>query len=86
VPGAWRSSTPLRFVEVFGTSSLAGYFFHQALLFYRVLGFSFEACWGKSASWPQYWVLTLLLVTCTFALTWVTDRLYRARAPMRWST
>src|SRR6266478_1688271 len=78
VSGAWRSSAPLRFVEVFGTSSLAGYFFHQALLFYRVLGFSFEARWGKSASWPRYWVLTLLLIACTFALTWLTDRLYKA--------
>ena len=78
VPGAWRSSAPLRFIEVFGTSSLAGYFFHQALLFYRVLGFSFEARWGKSASWPQYWALTLLLIACTFALTWLTDRLYGA--------
>jgi uncharacterized membrane protein len=77
VPGAWRSSAPLRFIEVFGTSSLAGYFFHQALLFYRVLGFSFEARWGKSASWPQYWVLTVLLIACTFALTSLTDRLYR---------
>ena len=83
VPGAWRSSTPLRFVEVFATSSLAGYFFHQALLFYRVRGFSFEARWGKSASWPQYWVLTVLLIACTFVLTWLTDRLYRA--PMPWS-
>ena len=77
VPGAWRSSSPLRFVEVFGTSSLAGYFFHQALLFYRVLGFSFEARWGKSASWPQYWALTLLLIACTFALTLLTDRVYQ---------
>jgi uncharacterized membrane protein len=86
VPGTWRSSAPVRFVEVFGTSSLAGYFFHEMLLFKRVLGFSFEAAWGKSCAWPQYWALTALLAACTFALTWLTDRLYQAidrREPVR---
>ena len=78
VPGGWRNSAPVRFVEVFGTSSLAGYFFHEMLLFYRVLGFSFEGRWGKSCSWPRYWALTALLAACTFALTWLTDRVYQA--------
>ena len=78
VPGGWRASAPVRFVEVFGTSSLAGYFFHEMLLFFRVFGFSFEARWGSSASWPQYWALVVLLAACTFALTWLTDRLYKA--------
>ena len=73
-----RTTLPVRFVEVFGASSLAGYFFHEMLLFYRVFGFSFEARWGKSADWPQYWALVLLLVACTFVLTVATDRLYRA--------
>jgi len=78
VPGSWRSSAPVRFVEVFGMSSLAGYFFHEILLFFRIFGFSFEARWGKSCSWPQYWVLIVLLAACTFALTWITDRIYQA--------
>jgi len=73
-----RTALPVRFVEVFGASSLAGYFFHEMLLFKRVFGFSFEARWGKSADWPQYWALVLLLAGCTFALTVATDRLYRA--------
>jgi len=78
VPGRWRSSAPLRFVEVFATSSLAGYFFHEMLLFFRIFGFSFEAVWGKSCSWPQYWAVIALLAACTFALTWATDRIYQA--------
>jgi uncharacterized membrane protein len=78
VPGSWRTSAPIRFVEVFGMSSLAGYFFHEMLLFYRVFGFSFEARWGKSCSWPQYAALVIVLAACTFALTWLTDRVYSA--------
>ncbi len=75
-PG-FRASAPVRFVEVFGTSSLAGYFFHQALLFYRVFGFSFESRWGKSCGWPLYAALVALLIACTFVLTWLTDRIYQ---------
>ena len=66
------------FIEVFGTSSLAGYFFHEMLLFKRVFGFSFEAMWGHSANWGTYALLTILLAGCTFALTWLTDRAYGA--------
>jgi uncharacterized membrane protein len=75
--GGRKSPPPVRFIEVFGTSSLAGYFFHEMLLFFRVFGFSFEARWGKSADWPQYWALVMLLVVCTFALTLAVDRVYR---------
>ena len=78
IPGSWRGSAAVRFVEVFGTSSLAGYFFHEMLLFFRVFGFSFEARWGKSCSWPQYAALTILLAACTFVLTWMTARIYAA--------
>jgi Heparan-alpha-glucosaminide N-acetyltransferase, catalytic len=77
VQGGWRSSAPVRFVEVFGMSSLAGYFFHQALLFKRVFGFSFEARWGEKCSWPEYAALVALLIACTFALTWLTDQVYQ---------
>jgi hypothetical protein len=75
--GAWRRSLPVRFIEVFATSSLAGYFFHEMLLFFRIFGFSFEGRWGKACSWPQYWAVTALLVACTFALTWLTDLVYQ---------
>ena len=75
--GRWRTSLPVRFVEMFGTSSLAGYFFHQALLYKQIRGFSFDAVWGKHCDWAQYWLLVALLIACTFVLTWATDQVYR---------
>jgi uncharacterized membrane protein len=71
--GPW----PVRFVEVFGTSSLAGYFLHEMLLFYRFAGFSFETVWGNRCSWPLYWPVLALLIAATFALTVLVDRVYR---------
>jgi uncharacterized membrane protein len=77
LPGRWRATAPVRFVEVFGSSSLAGYFFHQMLLYKQIRGFSFDAVWGKRCDWPQYWLLTALLIACTFVLTWAMDHVYR---------
>jgi len=85
VRGSWRGSAPVRFVEVFGMSSLACYFFHQALLFKRIFGFSFEARWGERCSWPLYAAVVALLIACTFALTWLTDQVYQ-RLDRRLST
>jgi uncharacterized membrane protein len=68
---------PVWFVEVFGTSSLAGYFFHEMLLFFRIRGVCFEAIWGNRLAWAQYWPVLALLISLTFALTWITDRIYR---------
>jgi uncharacterized membrane protein len=68
----------VRFVAVFGGSSLAAYFFHEALLFYRLFGrLSFERFWGNREDWPVYWLLTACLIAATFALAWLTDRAYR---------
>jgi uncharacterized membrane protein len=75
--GAWRTSAPVRFVEVFGTSSLAAYFFHEMLLFFRIFGLSFDRFFRDRSSWPQYWALLLLLLAMTWALTWATDQVYR---------
>lgn len=75
--GTWSSSLPVRFVEVFGTSSLAGYFIHEMLLYFHIAGFSFEVVWGGRCSWPRYCAVLALLIACTFALTWLTDQLYR---------
>jgi uncharacterized membrane protein len=85
--GAWQRSLPIRFVEVFGASSLAAYFFHEALLFYRIRGLSFHALWGDRATWPQYWGLVAPLIAMTFVLTWLADRAYQrlglgGRAPV----
>ena len=44
-----QRSIPIRFIEVFGTSSLAGYFYLESLLFYRIRGVSFLARAGTHA-------------------------------------
>ena len=72
-----RTSALVRFIEVFGSSSLAGYFFHQMLLFFHLFGFSFEKFWGNRCSWPQYGALLALLIAMTFALTVLTDAIYQ---------
>lgn len=71
------SGALVRFIEVFGTSSLAAYFFHQMLLYFHLFGFSFEKFWGDRSSWPQYGALLALLIAMTFALTVLTDAIYR---------
>ena len=75
--GASRASWPVKLVELFGTSSLAAYFFHEMLLFFRILGLSFDRFFRDRCSWPQYWALLLVLLAMTWALTWATDQLYR---------
>jgi uncharacterized membrane protein len=75
-PAGARAVSRIPLVELFGTSSLAGYFFHQMLLFFRIGGFSFEGRWGNSCSWPKYWLVLALLVAATAVLTWAMDRVY----------
>jgi len=72
-------SAPVRFVSAFGGTSMAAYFFHEALLYFRLplVGFSFNAWWGKSCDWPKYWALTALLIGITYLLVLLTDRVYR---------
>ena len=81
-----RQGRPLWFIEVFGTSSLAGYFFHEMLLFFRIFGLSFARFWQDRATWPQYWALLAALVAMTFGLTWLTDRVYQRFQPGRTNT
>ncbi|WXH33402.1 hypothetical protein WA016_07407 [Myxococcus stipitatus] len=65
-----------RFIEVFGTSSLSAYFFHEMLLFYRIGGvFSFQRFWGDRSGWVQYWVLTAVIIVATWMLCLAWDRL-----------
>jgi uncharacterized membrane protein len=78
LPEAWRSSPPVRFVELFGTSSLAAYFFHEMLLFYQVRGVSLDVLFGQRCGWWSYVGLTLCVIAGTAVLAWVTDRVYRA--------
>jgi hypothetical protein len=76
--GAWRTSLPMRWIDLFGTSSLAGYFFHEALIYYRVFGFSFATVWRDACGWPKYLLLLSCILALTTVLVWVTDRVYRA--------
>ncbi len=77
IPRRLSSALPVRWIEVFGTSSLAAYFYHQVLLFYPVFGFSFEAWWGKRCDWTGYSVRTSALIAATFFLARATDRAYQ---------
>ncbi|MHB8876968.1 MAG: heparan-alpha-glucosaminide N-acetyltransferase domain-containing protein, partial [Myxococcaceae bacterium] len=87
VRGNWQKSPPVRFVEVFGTSSLAAYFGHETMLYWPlVFGFSFHAVWGNRVGWPAYWGLTALLIAYTFVFTWAVAKVYdrvqrRPRSP-----
>jgi uncharacterized membrane protein len=76
--GARATPGWVRLLEVFGSSSLAGYFWHECLLFARVRGVSYHALFGDRVSWGVYGLLLLSLIGLTFALTWLTDRVYRA--------
>jgi hypothetical protein len=68
----------VRFVELFGTSSLAAYFFHEMLLFYQVRGISLDVLFGERCGWWGYAGLTLCVIAATAVLTALTDRVYRA--------
>jgi hypothetical protein len=64
-------------MQVFGTSSMSAYFFHEALLFFPVFGFSFAKLWGHQTGWGLYAVLTFALIAATFALCDVLERVQR---------
>ncbi|MGO9064647.1 MAG: heparan-alpha-glucosaminide N-acetyltransferase domain-containing protein [Myxococcaceae bacterium] len=78
IPERWRVRAPVRFVELFGTSSLAAYFFHEMLLFYQVRGVSLDVLFGRRCGWWAYAALTGCVIGVTAVLTALTDRVYRA--------
>ena len=74
-----------RFLETFGTSSLSAYVFHLGLLYFHVLGFSFEVVWGHRSGWGQYTLLTVALIALTYGLCRGLDLLPDAsRRGIRW--
>ncbi|NTX13763.1 DUF1624 domain-containing protein [Myxococcus sp. CA056] len=85
VPAGHAPSRLRRFIEVFGTSSLSAYFFHEMLLFYRLGGvFSFQRFWGDRSGWGQYWLLTAVLIVATWLLCLAWDRLeHRVRMALQ---
>ncbi len=74
--GGWQQGAVVRFVEVFGTSSLAAYFTHEMLLYTHFFAFCFRDTWGEENGWGVYWALTALLITFTYAITRVIAALY----------
>ena len=60
--GAVAQSLGVRFVETLGMSSLAGYFFHEMLLYYQVCGISFAGLARDKLGWGLYLVSWLGLV------------------------
>ncbi|HZH18398.1 MAG TPA: heparan-alpha-glucosaminide N-acetyltransferase domain-containing protein [Archangium sp.] len=82
VPAGAKASRTRRFIEVFGTSSLSAYFFHEMLLFYRIGGvFSFQRFWGDRSGWLGFWLLLAVLIGLTFLLCIATDRMERGVRP-----
>jgi len=73
---AWKRMAAVRFLEAFGASSMAAYFFHEVLLYVPVLGFSFDSLWHQHFGWAGCAAVTVLLIACTFGLVWSFDKLY----------
>jgi uncharacterized membrane protein len=72
-----RISAPWRFVGVFGTSSLAAYFFHEMILYYQVRGVSLAGLAGGRCGWWGYAAITAAVIAATAGLAMLTDRVYR---------
>ena len=77
VPAGQRRSAPVRLLELFGTSSLAAYFWHEMLIYYEVRGVSLVRLAGGRCGWAGFAGLVVLLVAATAVLSWLTDRIYR---------
>lgn len=75
VPRRWTQGRAVRFLEVFGTSSLAAYLIHE-LLIYMPLGFRWW--FGGRCGWGLYALLILVLIAATYRLVPLSDRAYRA--------
>jgi len=77
VPAGARRSPAVRVLELFGTSSLAAYFFHEMLLYYEIRGVSLARVAGGRCGWLGFAALTAVVIAATAMLSWVTDRIYR---------
>ncbi len=74
---AARRSWAAWLLELFGTSSLAAYFFHEMILYYEVRGVSLARLAGGRCGWGGFTALTVVVIAATAALAWATDRVYR---------
>lgn len=75
--GASPKHPALRFLTFFGTCSLSAYVIHEALLYYRFFGLSFEVLWGRRSGWGLFTALTLLLIGLTYVLCQLLDKAQR---------
>jgi hypothetical protein len=64
-------------LELFGTSSLAAYFWHEMLIYYEVRGFSVIRLAGGRCGWAGFAGWVGVLVAGTALLSWLTDKVYR---------
>ncbi|HVP62113.1 MAG TPA: heparan-alpha-glucosaminide N-acetyltransferase domain-containing protein [Myxococcaceae bacterium] len=76
-PAGARRSPAVWLLELFGTSSLAAYFWHEMLIYYEVRGVSLARIAGGRCGWAGFAGLTLLVIAATALLSWITDRIYR---------
>jgi len=77
VPAGSKRSPVVWLLELFGTSSLAAYFFHEVLLYYEVRGVSLARVAGGRCGWAGFAGLVVVVIAATALLSWVTDRIYR---------
>jgi uncharacterized membrane protein len=77
VPAGARRSPVVWLVELFGTSSLAAYFWHEMLLYYEVRGVSLVRLAGGRCGWLGFAALTGVVIAATAVLSWMTDKIYR---------
>ena len=76
-PVGARRSPAVWLVELFGTSSLAAYFWHEMLIYYELRGVSLVRLAGGRCGWAGFTGLVLVVVAATALLSWVTDQIYR---------
>ena len=60
-----RKSLGVRFVELLGVNSLAGYFFHEMLIYYQIRGISLAGLAKDTLGWGLYFVSWVGLVLIT---------------------
>jgi uncharacterized membrane protein len=76
-PAGARRSPAVWLLELFGTSSLAAYFWHEMLIYYEVRGVSLVRVAGGRCGWAGFAGWVAVLIAATALLSWATDRVYR---------
>ncbi|HEY1334261.1 MAG TPA: heparan-alpha-glucosaminide N-acetyltransferase domain-containing protein, partial [Myxococcaceae bacterium] len=77
VPAGARRSPAVWVLELFGTSSLAAYFWHEMLIYYEVRGVSVVRLAGGRCGWAGFAGWVVVLIAGTALLSWLTDKVYR---------